>query len=107
MRDELILDLLDFDQFAEFIGLLGLAFANDLRLRFKHTDQLALRARVPLQHALARLPHNLLHPRNHFLQLTSRLAEQLAIPALNPFSNLLRELLPCPTTRLVASSNAT
>jgi len=51
--DDLVLGFLDFYQFAELGGFAGLAFADDLGLRFKETDQFVFGLRVAIEEACA------------------------------------------------------
>src|SRR5258705_5839816 len=69
MRDDLVLRLLNEDQFAELIGLMRLALADHLGVRLKYAEQLSVGLGVAAQHSLPCLAQHLLEPGDHLIQL--------------------------------------
>src|SRR6266496_4002391 len=70
--DDLILGFLQLGDLAEFVGLAGLALANDLGGRLEQAENLALDMRVAVEDAGAGLTHDLPHQRHHPVQLRTQ-----------------------------------
>jgi hypothetical protein len=70
--DDLVFGLLQFDHFAEFGWLAGLALANDLGGGLKQADNLPFGVGVADKDAGFGLAHDLLHPRHHAFQLAAQ-----------------------------------
>src|ERR1039457_2624199 len=105
MRDDLVLRLLNQDQFAELIGLIRLALADHLRVRLKYAEQLSVGLGVAAEHPLPCLAQHLLHPGNHLIQLLLGLVQYRQIAALTRPAISRENFLACPTTRLVISNS--
>src|ERR1700740_3860020 len=94
---DLIFGLLQLRHLAEFVGLAGLAFADDLRRGLKHAQKLNLRARIAAIDPSPGLFHDLLYPRHHLLDLVAQAIEpQLphgSVGLLYPGGDLRRALL--------------
>ena len=70
--DDLVLRLLQFDDFAEFGGLAGLAFPNNFSGRLEQADNLVLGVGVAGEDARIGLAHHLPHARHHAFQLPTQ-----------------------------------
>ena len=69
VRDDLRFGFLDLHHPAKLGGLRCLALADDFGVRLKQAHKLAGYVRIALEDALARLLHDLLHPRDHLLKV--------------------------------------
>src|SRR5437773_2175275 len=96
MRNDLVLRLLHHDQLAELIGLVRLTLANHLGVRLQYAEQLAVGLGVGAEHPLPCLAQDLLHPRNHLIQLLLGFVQYGQIALLDALADLLRKLLGLP-----------
>src|SRR6267154_4526005 len=92
MRDDLVLRLLNQDQFAELIGLMRLALADHLGVRLEYTEQLSVGLGVAAEHPLPCLAQHLLDPGNHLIQLLLGFVQYGQIAALDASGDLARKL---------------
>src|SRR5215831_10049602 len=97
-----------FDHFAKFGRLAGLALANHFGGRLKQADDLALGMGVTGEDARFGLPHHLLHQRHLLLDLAAQPLKHdlpsMSAACLTPLPICVAKRLACPTTRLVVSS---
>src|SRR5580692_7252679 len=107
MRHDLVLRLLDQDQFAELVGLIRLAFADHLGVRLEYAEQFSFGFGVAAQHRSrvwrsTRWTRGIISS-SCFLALfnTDRL------PRLTPPAISFENFLACPATRLVISKSLT
>src|SRR5437870_2015364 len=100
VSDDLPFGFLDLHHLAELGGLGRFAFADDFGVGLEQAHQFARAARIAVDDALAGLPHDLLHARDHGLQILAlRLQLRLrkdAGAALNAAGHLAREALGLP-----------
>src|SRR5438552_3729098 len=96
MRDDLVLRLLNQDQFAELIGLMRLTLADHLGVCLKYTEQLSVGLGVAAQHSLPCLAQHLLDPGNHLIQLLLGFVQYREVASLDASGNLARKLLGLP-----------
>src|SRR6267143_5828730 len=72
VRDDLRFGFLDLDHLAELGGLGGFALADHFGVRLEQTHELAGHVGIAFEDALARLVDDLLHPRDHPLEVALR-----------------------------------
>ena len=78
MADDAVLHLVDPDQAAELVRLVGLALADDLAVRLEQAEDLALHVDIAAEHALLGLKDDLAYQREKVLEL--QLLSQRAQP---------------------------
>jgi len=105
MCNDLVLRLLNQQEFAELIGLIRLALADHLRVRLKYAEQLSFGLGIAAEHPLPGLAQHLLDPGNHLIQLRLGFVQYGQIASLDTAGDLARNFLACPTTRLVISNS--
>ena len=69
--DDLVFGFLDLYQFAELCGFAGFAFADDLGLRFKGTDQFVFCLGIAIEEASLGVTNHLLHATYKRMQFSS------------------------------------
>jgi hypothetical protein len=76
MRDDLVLGFLQLHQFAKFVGLACLAFANDLGMRFEQTNEFIRQVGESSENARLGLSYHAANSIRHGLEMLAQSARQ-------------------------------
>src|SRR5215470_1700194 len=80
MRDDWVLRFLELYQLSELVGLACLSLADQLDVRFKHTQEFVGKLRYSLEDPCLGLPYHAAHPLRHGLQLFAQRLHPLPSP---------------------------